>query len=139
MTDDEDFFEKLPALVVFATLGLTIALSMLDLPYAGMVAAIGFAVVLPLSAIFQDDLRRLFGGRTGERASDTTPESDALEELKRRYAAGGISEEEFEHRAERLLENESLDDVQARVDRTRQVDRARQAESDADAELEHES
>jgi uncharacterized membrane protein len=41
--------------------------------------------------------------RTGETQPGTEPEDSAIAELKRRYASGDISEEEFERRLETLI------------------------------------
>ncbi|MCT9097269.1 SHOCT domain-containing protein [Haloarchaeobius sp. HME9146] len=131
--DDADLFDKLPALIVFGTLAAVIVLGMMGFgSYAGLFAALGWIVVLPLSAILKDELRQLFGGgrdrnRVSQSASDSRS-NDALEELKRRYAAGELSDEEFEARTEKLLENESLDDVRARVDSTAERETARDSE-----------
>ncbi|WP_439026914.1 SHOCT domain-containing protein [Haloarchaeobius sp. DT45] len=120
LADDADFIDKLPAVIVFATLAAVIVLGMMGFgSIAGLVAALGFVVVLPLSAILNDEIRSLFGGRTDRQrvaqSQVSSQSNDALEELKRRYAAGELSDEEFEARTEKLLENESLDDVRARV------------------------
>ncbi|WP_435364301.1 SHOCT domain-containing protein [Haloarchaeobius sp. DYHT-AS-18] len=133
LDEDADLFDKLPALIVFATLAAVIVLGMMGFgSIAGLVAALGFVVVLPLSAILNDELRALFGGgKHRQRTPVSTTESgpnDALEELKRRYAAGELSDEEFEARTEKLLENESLDDVRARVDSTAERETARDSE-----------
>ncbi|WP_435358934.1 SHOCT domain-containing protein [Haloarchaeobius sp. DFWS5] len=142
MSDDhDDFFEKLPALMVFGVLGLVIVLGTLGFGNAaGLVAAVGFAVLLPLSAILQDDLRRWFG-RDSRSQSVPEDEHGPLEELKNRYAAGELSDEEFERRTERLLDNESLGDVRARVDRDRRTDRDhdQKTDYDHDRELEYDN
>ncbi|WP_267640106.1 SHOCT domain-containing protein [Haloarchaeobius amylolyticus] len=123
---DADLFDKLPALIVFGTLAAVILLGVMGFgSIAGLVAALGFIVVLPLSAILNDELRSLFGGsrdRNQVSHSSRAPSEadDALEELKRRYAAGELSETEFEERTEKLLENERLEDVQARVENGRE-------------------
>ena len=49
-------------------------------------------------------------GRTADRAAE-----DALETLRRRYAAGQLTDEQFERKLERLLETETLEDVEERV------------------------
>ncbi|MFP9193222.1 SHOCT domain-containing protein [Natronosalvus vescus] len=42
------------------------------------------------------------------------PEEDALETIRRRYARGELSDEQFEHKLERLLDVETLEDVESR-------------------------
>ncbi len=44
-------------------------------------------------------------------AGESTP-GDALETLRERYAAGEITDDQFERKLERLLETESLEDVE---------------------------
>lgn len=112
-----DIFDKLPALVVFATLAVAIvgAGTGPD-PVTGALVALGFVVVLPLSFLFKDDLRRLFG-REQDPADGPDPTNDALDELQRMYASGELSEAEFERRTARILENEDLQRVQSRVER----------------------
>ncbi|WP_162224439.1 SHOCT domain-containing protein [Halorussus amylolyticus] len=55
-------------------------------------------------------------------------ESDetALDRLRRRYADGDLSDEEFERRLDRLLETETLED--AKRDRNRTTDSSRERE-----------
>jgi uncharacterized membrane protein len=76
-----------------------------------VIFVVGYAVVLPLVAIAlgedEDDYgtdREEGDGRERGRAEEEA--ESPLEQLKRRYAAGGLSDEEFEHRLERLLETE---------------------------------
>ncbi|ELY96573.1 hypothetical protein C482_15643 [Natrialba chahannaoensis JCM 10990] len=53
-------------------------------------------------------------------ADESTP-GDALETLRERYAAGEITDDQFERKLERLLETESLEDVEQRHQRTRET------------------
>ena len=49
---------------------------------------------------------------------------DALETIRERYAAGELTDEQFEHKLERLLETETLEDVERwRRDARRERDR----------------
>lgn len=67
---------------------------------------------------------------TTESAADTR---DALETLRERYAAGELTDEQFERKLERLLDTETLEDAQARArDRERNRDRT----DDRDLEFE---
>jgi len=77
---------------------------------------VGYVAVVPLTAL-------LFGDRDaieewwddGPRAPDGPAESgveadeDPVETLKRRYAEGELTDEEFERKLERLLETERID------------------------------
>ncbi|RQH01375.1 SHOCT domain-containing protein [Natrarchaeobius oligotrophus] len=65
---------------------------------------------------------------------------DALETLRERYAAGELTDDQFERKLERLLETETLEDVErdrrnANADR----DRGRDRDRDVDSNLEYET
>jgi uncharacterized membrane protein len=117
-----DVFEKLPVLVVFATLAVAIVGNGVG-AYAvtAPLVALGFVIVLPLSFLFKDDLRRLLG-REPDPEDGPDPTNDALDELQRMYARGELSEAEFERRTARILENEDLQRVQSRVEREGETD-----------------
>ncbi|MFC6940981.1 SHOCT domain-containing protein [Salinirubellus sp. GCM10025818] len=75
-----------------------------------VIFVVGYAVVLPLVAIALGEDEDDYGtdreeGDGRKRVEEEEGESP-LERLKRRYAAGELSDEEFEHRLERLLETE---------------------------------
>jgi hypothetical protein len=85
----------------------------------------GFAVVLPVVSILEDRLGGTAESGPGPyapdhqedaRRTDRETEETALETLKRRYAEGEIGEAEFEHRLERLVENEDVEDVRRRFE-----------------------
>ena len=116
-----DVFEKLPVLVVFATLAVAIVGNGVG-AYAvtAPLVALGFVIVLPLSFLFKDDLRELFG-REPDPEDGPDPTNDALDELQRMYARGELSEAEFERRTARILENENVASVRSRVEREEQV------------------
>jgi uncharacterized membrane protein len=77
---------------------------------------VGYAVVLPLFAI-------LYEGDEDTDPSEGTPDESPLETLKRRYANGELSDEEFERRLERLLETEDEARAAEYVGRTREAER----------------
>ena len=92
---------------------LVLGLGLLDL-FANVVPwvpfwvifAVGFAVVVPLVALALGETDAPTGTEP-ESPSDRTDEDETpLDRLKRRYAEGEISDEEFERRLERLLETE---------------------------------
>lgn len=113
---------------------------------------IGFAGVLPMALGLAKYYQR--DGSVGP--GDSTDETeDALEDLRRRYARGELSDEEFDRRVERLLETESVRDAKkyakrVDVDRERtgrerdrgrtgqERDRGRTGRERTDHELEHE-
>lgn len=114
-----------------------------------LVFLLGFLVVVPLVALlFGDDTERAewwddwwgdesdweewFGtkedwfGSSNETAGTETrsaqPNRDALETLRDRYARGDLTDEQFERKLERLLETETLENVE---DRKRERERLR--------------
>jgi uncharacterized membrane protein len=90
--------------VTALTLGVAFGLSALGVSSFWVAFPVGFGVVLP-GAIAMAHNRRADERRN---VTDTRTEqsSTGLEVLRRRYAAGELSDEEFERRVERLLESE---------------------------------
>lgn len=132
-----DIFEKLPVIVVFGTLAVAIlgdaaGLGTATAPLVGL----GFVVVLPLSFVFKDDVRRLFG-RERDRADGPDPTNDALDTLQEMYARGELTEAEFERRTARILENENVEAVRERVERE-EGETVASADATADRETERE-
>ncbi|MGQ3413526.1 SHOCT domain-containing protein [Natrinema sp. LN54] len=102
------------------------------------VLVVGYAAVVPVVAILfgdEDDRREWVGDAAdtdesvtksdaetaAEPASDTR---DALETLRERYAAGEVTDEQFERKLERLLDTETLEDAEEWT-RARKGDRDR--------------
>jgi uncharacterized membrane protein len=154
-----DVLESLAGAIAVGTLGVGVTSAVLG--FGGLTAPIfvvGWLLLLPLVGVLSDSsmaqsfVGRLLGAGTHERDQQgVDDEAAALEELKRRYARGELDEAEFERRTALLLENESIDDVQSRVDRTgtqdaeaRTHDRAPSQDDDAvrrerDREAEYET
>ena len=83
----------------------------LDVSFWWVVFPVGFGGVLPLAVALT---RR----RRAERTDDASDgRSDALDELRARYARGEIDEAEFERRVERLLETETDAEAAAYAER----------------------
>ncbi|ELY49335.1 SHOCT domain-containing protein [Natronolimnohabitans innermongolicus] len=79
---------------------------------AGVIVIIGWFLLTPIFLFWGDEMATLL---FGEESSESTlepreAEPDALEELKRRYAAGEIDDAEFERRLERLVAVDDLPD-----------------------------
>ncbi|MDF9746816.1 SHOCT domain-containing protein [Natrinema salsiterrestre] len=103
---------------------------------------VGYIVVVPLAAILFDD--EIDGDEwaddytsTDEPESETTtagdPDTrDALETLRERYAAGELTDDQFERKLERLLDTETLEDAERWA---RERDRG---DRDRDRDLEYE-
>jgi len=114
------------------------SLALLFLPGVGSLwlpaVLVGYLVVVPLVAlIFGDEAVDTEGGchESGPAHHPQSPDSttptgdrqtgDALETLRTRYAAGELTDEQFERKLERLLEVETLEDAerwQARRDKS---------------------
>jgi len=110
-----------PEIIVFLVLGAGITAAYFDLGFAGLIFAVGFAVLLPLSDVLS---RKLGTDEENESAAeeadwetttadgtDDVDEAAALETLRERYARGEIDEMEFERRIEDLLATESVDEA----------------------------
>lgn len=75
---------------------------------------VGYVVVVPLTSVLSgeedesDTSSVSVGDSTTARTDDETP----LERLRRRYAEGELTDEQFERKLERLLETETLEDVE---------------------------
>ncbi|SDR35881.1 SHOCT domain-containing protein [Natronobacterium texcoconense] len=118
---------------------------------------IGYIVVVPLIALLfgdEEDRAEWWDDDWWDEESESADEPadsgetsvaprsnrDALETLRDRYAAGELTDEQFERKLERLLETETLEDAdrwrrQARAER----DRQRDANDDRDRDLEYET
>jgi uncharacterized membrane protein len=102
---------------------------------------VGYIVVVPLTALLfgdEDDVSEWWDDEESVSvdASATDQEQlDALQTLRERYARGEITDEQFERKVERLLETETLEDVE---DRTRDRRVARRAPERDDRERERE-
>lgn len=131
-------------LVVYSALATGVSmvgvLSELAIPYLPLVAILLVVVVLSAIAVGWGILRRLSIprserlGTAAERAEQRYPvldglglselvsppeptAEDALEDLKRRYVAGELDEATFERKLDRLVTNDSVDDVRAARER----------------------
>jgi len=88
---------------------------------------VGYVVLVPLTALLfgdADDIDEWVDDSTvttdAETATDNSEagndRQEALETLRERYARGELTDEQFERKVERLLETETLEDIE---DRTR--------------------
>jgi uncharacterized membrane protein len=120
----EDLLEAIPGIIAVLTLGAGVTSAVLGFGHVTpVIFVVGWLLLTPLSAILADtwQVRSMFSDGTAREArgdADAIGDDEAaLEELKRRYARGEIDEAEFERRTELLVENESIDAVEDRVDR----------------------
>jgi uncharacterized membrane protein len=110
----EELAENLVGGVSVAVVGVIAVSAYLNTGMTGLLAIVGFLLVIPLVAIFGEEIAGLVVGSDAD-PDDGAPESDALARLRQRYAAGEIDEVEFERRVERLLETETVEDAAATV------------------------
>ncbi|MDQ2049369.1 SHOCT domain-containing protein [Natronolimnohabitans sp. A-GB9] len=119
MTDTKREFvaEELWLLIAIVTVALTALAGAAGLEgLAGAISILGLVLLTPIFLFWGEELATLLfdeepavaHGRGAE--SEPTAKPDALEELKRRYAAGEIDDAEFERRLERLVAVENLPD-----------------------------
>jgi len=92
---------------------------------------VGYIVVVPVVAMLFGDEHEIeewwdetWSGterRDHEATKDSTEANGEtpLETLRRRYAAGELTDEQFEHKLEQLLETETIEDVEAQAERER--------------------
>lgn len=139
--DEESPLEEIAAGITIGLI-LTVAFGLLALgiPWFWIAFPVGFAGVLPvvMGLVKLYERRRARSGRRSE--TSTIDAEDALETLRERYARGELTDEQFERRLDRLLETETLEDVErrsrARGDRDRDRGRDRERERDSTVELE---
>lgn len=115
----ETWREKLVPVAAILTLGTGIVGLFLGYDWFWMVWVIGFAVVVPLLAILFGDEEENEQTQVHEVRPSTSETDDALAVLRERYARGEINDAEFEQQLERLLESESIEHVEARLEHER--------------------
>ena len=113
---------------VASTLVLTVGLAALFLgqSWFWVVFVVGFAGVVPLVAVLsKGDEETEKASETPHDRAETTEESrtEALETLRDRYARGELTHEEFERKLEALMETESPEQAERRVERERERER----------------
>jgi uncharacterized membrane protein len=109
---------------VASMLVLTVGLAVLflDQPWFWVVFAVGFAGIVPLIAVLSKGDESENPSETSRDVDETTEESrtEALETLRDRYARGELTHEEFERKLEALIETESPERAERRVERERE-------------------
>lgn len=109
--------EEPTATTTLLILGLGLLALFAGLPWFWMIFAFGFGVVVPLVAVLYEDWDGDWfdeGDRSDDSNAEGTSEKhhDSLTTLRDRYARGDLTDEQFERKLERLLETETLDDIE---------------------------
>jgi uncharacterized membrane protein len=125
--------DNVPELTALAVTGFWLVALLTGQEWWLVALLVGYVVVVPLTEI-------LLGEPDDEPADETTDERDEpaastdaeaeaeapLDRLRRRYAEGELTDEQFERKLERLLETETLEDVEdaTRDEREREFERS---------------
>ena len=110
---------------VASMLVLTVGLAALFLgqSWFWIVFVVGFTGIVPLVAVLSKDDEETKKASEASRDMDETTEAsrtEALETLRERYARGELTHEEFERKLEALMETETPEAAERRVDRERE-------------------
>lgn len=130
MTDDsvrERARANASGIAAVVVTGTWLAMLMLDFASELWLAVMlfGYIAIVPIvSMLFdeeEEDAEITHERQSTQRNSESaeTDGNDALERLRRRYAEGELTDEQFERKLERLLETETLDDVDTHVTSSR--------------------
>ena len=118
--------ENATGIVSMVVTGIWLAALFLDQGWWLAFMLFGYVVLVPVTAILFDDeseMERWWDRETGEAGPEkTAEESDALEELRSRYARGELTDEQFERKLDRLLETETLEDLEDEKRRARELE-----------------
>ena len=121
--------ENLTGLVSVLVTGIWMAALFLDFDWWLAFMLFGYVVLVPVTALlfgdesdvaewWDDDVE----GVEEETETSTSEDDDALQELRSRYARGELTDEQFERKLERLLETETLEDVEEETHRSRETE-----------------
>ena len=120
-TPRERLVENITGITAMGVTGTWLAAMFLGFSWWLPFMLFGYIVIVPLVAIlFGDDSdieewvddEFVSDGFTTEQTEDTEPTgSDPLSDLRRRYANGELTDEQFERKLDRLLETETLEDA----------------------------
>lgn len=113
LAEDRPVTPLVPGVVTAVTMTVAFGLLALGFEHFWIAFVVGFGGVLPISVGLA---KRGETADSGGRPSPGVDAEDALDELRQRYARGELTDTEFEHRLERLLETESLADARETVE-----------------------
>lgn len=93
--------EPLVAVVAVATLPLGVVIwILLSFPHGAVVFVVGWFLVIPILGVL--------GDQEAEATGDEWAAEDPLETLRHRYAAGALTDEEFDAKLQRLVATEAI-------------------------------
>lgn len=103
-----------PEAVAVLVTGVWLALLMLGVPNGVWLAVMlfGYVALVPLAGMLSEDDSESDSEPAGDQQATETEAEEALGRLRRRYAEGELTDEQFERKLERLLETETLEDVE---------------------------
>ena len=113
--------ENATGVVSTVVTGVWLAALFLDFGWWLPFMLFGYVVLVPLTALLvgdEDDLAEWWEDDVAEAdgsTAETEESTDALDELRERYARGELTDEQFERKLERLLETETLEDLEDRA------------------------
>lgn len=107
--------ENASGIVAMVVTGTWLAMLMLGVSSSIWLAFMlfGYIVVVPVVAILfdEEEVYSIESTSSVEQGQEKTDEETPLERLRRRYAEGELTDEQFERKLERLLETETLEDA----------------------------
>jgi uncharacterized membrane protein len=121
--------DNLPGIVSVLVTGIWLAAMFLGYSWWLPFMLFGYIVLVPVTAIlFGDgsDIEEWWEGKAKGVSDEETDADDALAELRSRYARGELTDEQFERKLERLLETETLEDIEEEKRRAREVEHDRE-------------
>ncbi|MFC7132219.1 MULTISPECIES: SHOCT domain-containing protein [Salinibaculum] len=121
--------ENLTGIVSVLVTGIWMAALFLDFDWWLGFMLFGYIVLVPVTALlfgdesdvaewWDDDVE----GIEEETEASHSEADDALQQLRSRYARGELTDEQFERKLERLLETETLEDVEEGTRRSRETE-----------------
>lgn len=124
-TATERFRNNAAGIASTVVTGVWLAALVLDFDWWLGALLFGYIVVIPVvSMLFGDEEESgieesgddSWTYETEKEEAKEADEETPLETLRQRYAAGELSEEQFEHKLEQLLETETIEDVEERAE-----------------------
>jgi len=107
--------ENAVGLVSTLVTGIWLAALFLDQDWWLGFMLFGYIVIIPVTAFLfgdEEDIEEWWDDDVDTATDESTDSEDPVETLRRRYAEGELTDEQFERKLERLLEVETLEDAE---------------------------